>query len=376
MLSAPPTQFKLSDAGEVLYQPVPNNPVPGAPVAQVVKGAGPLQPAIEVPEGSPPETKAFLENWLKGHIVQVLEPLIALLDEPEGEEIKPYVKELIARVFKAMGIIPREELEDLIAQLDTDDRRVLRSKKIRLGPILVFIPDLNKPAAVRMRALLWSLYNDKKEPGKIPPDGVVSMKVEPEAVDKTFYQSIGYPVYGSRAIRIDMLDRVINAIYDSAEGGKFQAQHQMAEWLGCGIEDLYGILSAMGHKKGHDPADDVKVEEEATKEPAAEDAKAEVSEIKAEDAPKEEPQKKPELATFFLKKGKAFEKKEPRASKPAYKKADKPQGKSDKKFDKKKGKRNKSASREPKVMSFEAEKKPEDNPFAVLAQLKDGGNAS
>ena len=54
-----------------------------------------------------------------------------------------------------------------------------------------------------------------------------------------------------------MLDRVICAVYDAAKEGKFQAPHQMAEWLGSNITDLYAVLEAMGHTKIYDPADEV-----------------------------------------------------------------------------------------------------------------------
>ena len=70
-------------------------------------------------------------------------------------------KGIAFQVHEGMGIVPREQLEGLIADLDTDMRRDLRGKKVRLGPILVFIPALNKPAAVRLRALLWGLAHDK-----------------------------------------------------------------------------------------------------------------------------------------------------------------------------------------------------------------------
>jgi ATP-dependent RNA helicase SUPV3L1/SUV3 len=69
--------------------------------------------------------------------------------------------------------------------------------------------------------LLWALWNERLLPVEVPKDGIVSAKVEDKAIDRDFYQSIGYPVYGGRAIRIDMLDRVISAVYDVAEQGKF-----------------------------------------------------------------------------------------------------------------------------------------------------------
>src|SRR5690606_14147693 len=94
----------------------------------------------------------------------------------------------------------------------------------------------------------------KELPAETPKDGMVSFSVADKTVDADYYRSIGYPVYGPRSIRVDMLDRVVCAVYDSAKDGKFQAQHKMAEWLGCNILDLYAVLEAMGHKIIHDPA--------------------------------------------------------------------------------------------------------------------------
>lgn len=343
MLNAQPEQFSLNDEGQILYQEKVGNPLPGKPVATLKKGTAVLEPSLEMIEGDD-AAKAHLEGWLKAHVTTVLEPLVGLQGD---ESLTGAVAEIAKKVYDALGVVPRAELEESIAQLDEETRRVLRSKKIRLGPLLAFQPDLNKPAPVRLRAVLWSLFNDKPLPAPVPKDGVVSYKVEGE-VDAAFYQMIGYPVYAERAIRIDMLDRVVNAVYDAADKGKFQAQHNMAEWLGSSIEDLYKVLEALGHKKIHDPADEVKEGEQA-------------EEKKPEEGKEQE---KPELATFQLKKGKANQ--EAKAAKP--KKAQR-----DKKKDKPKGKRNKSTNKQPKVMSAEA-KTQDDSPFAVLEQLKKSGS--
>jgi ATP-dependent RNA helicase SUPV3L1/SUV3 len=358
MQNAQPTQFKLNDQGQILFQPIPGNPLPGAPVAVLKKGPVMLAPVVEVLPGQ--GDQETISTWFKTHIATVLEPLVGLADEA----LQGPTSEIAAQVFAAMGILPREQIEGLIEKLDPDARRVLRNKKIRLGPILVFQPELNKPAAVRLRAILWSLYNDKPLPAPTPPDGAVSFRVDAAAADHNFYRAVGYPVYGPRAIRIDMLDRVIGLIYETAKGGKFKAQHQMAEWLGCNIEDLYAILTAMGHVKTEEPGEQPKTEI-PTEEAKAEEQKAEpaaVDEAKPQQAPK------PELATFRLKKGKAFEKggeRKPFEHKPRDKK---PQP--DKKPEKKSGKRNKSTNRPEKIMSAGPKPKPEDSPFAILGQLK------
>ncbi|MEZ5813152.1 MAG: hypothetical protein R3E13_00255 [Alphaproteobacteria bacterium] len=369
MLNAQDTQYTLAEDGRIFYQKQAGNPLPGEAVAALEKGSDVLTPGIAILDNGAAAgqdktaLQAHLHGWLARHIAAVLEPLVALKD---AGDVKEPVKEIARHVYEALGIVPREQLENLIAVLDADDRRDLRFKKIRLGPILVFIPALNKPAAVRLRALLWGVWNGKDLPVECPKDGIVSFEIDPEAVDRLFYQAIAYPVYGRRAIRIDMLDRVISAVYDGAKDGKFKAEHKMAEWLGSTIEGLYDVLEAMGHKKIYDPAHEA--DEAAEKQP--EKADNESSEEKPEEkkepsAEKPAQQEKPELATFRLKKGKAFEKSSASApGKPPKKNFVKKD-----KFEKSKGKRNKSTNRTPKVMSAPA-RKIEDSPFAVLEQLK------
>ncbi len=373
MLQAQDTQFRLSEDGQISFQKQASNPLPGEPIAMLTKGAAILTPKIVMLEHDilkdVDRAALFdhLQGWLARHIASVLEPLVAL---GQVDAYKPSVKGIAFQVHEALGLVPREGLESLIADLDADDRRDLRTLKIRLGPILVFIPALNKPAAVRLRALLWGLYHEKELPLECPKDGIVSFAVDESAIDKAFYQAIAYPVFGGRAIRIDMLDRVISAVYDAAEGGKFKADHKMAEWLGSSIDGLYKILEAMGHTKVYDPAEvEVKAEtSEIVAVAVAEDVATE--EPKVEDA-KPADVVKPELATFRLKKGKAFEK--PQAKKPFIPRA-KPQEKSKDKDEKPakayKGKRNKATHSSPKIMSTGPEKKLEDSPFAILEQLK------
>jgi ATP-dependent RNA helicase SUPV3L1/SUV3 len=368
MLKALDSQYKITEDGKICYQDNATNPLPGSAFAFLAKGDSILKPKVVMMDSDVLKdqdrvaVREHVQGWLARHMASVLEPLVALED---SAALKGPARGIAFQVHEAMGIVPREQIEDMIGALDQDDRRDLRGKKVRLGPILVFIPALNKPAAVRLRALLWGIAHDKTLPMECPKDGIVSFVIDPQKADKAFYQSVGYPVFGSRAIRIDMLDRVISAVYDSAKDGKFQAQHQMAEWLGCSIEGLYEVLEAMGHKKNSDaPVVEIKVEEPAVVESVVAEAPAESTEVKPV------VQAKPELATFRLKKGKAFEK--PAEHKKPFKKPEKKEGgKSDQRKPKGKGKPDKREDdRMPKIIQSGPVPKLEDSPFAILEQLK------
>lgn len=403
ILSAISKQFTLSDEGQIFFQKDSTNPLPGVPLAVVKNGDSLLAPQVELlaefDTGSEDRAAVteHVSTWLKAHIYTVLEPLFGLVsDEVMAETVPEPVRTIALKLFAGTGILPRGDVEDSLALLDADMRKALRDRKVRLGPLLIFIPDLNKPAAVRLRGLLWSLAHDAPLPAPVPKDGSMSVVVDVTTANPDFYRAIGYPLYGPRVIRIDMLDRVINAVYDGAQGGKFQAQHNMAEWMGCPIADLYAILEAMGHKRIETPVVEKAAEEVAEETVPVVEPPVEIAEVKAVEGTvttevvveKKEPQKKPELDFFFLRRGKAHKDAAERRPHQNREKSDKPQfpkeryapknaKKSDgegehKKFKKKKFDDRKKDKREfrdePRV--FKAEANDHDNPFAVLQNLK------
>ncbi len=385
VLKSEDKQFKLADDGQILWQADATNPLPGEPIGRIKKGDLLLKPRAEMidsnlVDGQDKNAVAEkLQEWLDRHIHFALEPLFRLTG---GDDLTAQARGIAFQLQEALGILPRETLEDLITGLDEEGRKALRARKVRMGPLLVFLPDLNKPAAVRLRAVLLTLWQGKELPAELPKDGIVSFSVADKNIDADYYRSIGYPVYGPRSIRVDMLDRVVCAVYDSAKDGKFQAQHKMAEWLGSNILDLYAVLEAMGHKIVHDPAAEKAKEESSA---AIAEPSEPVTVVQPEsDAIPSAPVAavKPELATFRLKRGKANAAEKQREFKSREKKFEnkdkKPfaeRKKDDKKFskDKKLGKpkREERNDREDRIYSSQPQKF-EDSPFAILQNLKLG----
>jgi ATP-dependent RNA helicase SUPV3L1/SUV3 len=403
ILKAEDKQFKLADDGQILWQADATNPLPGAPVGRIKKGDLLLKPRAEAIDSNLLDgqdknaIQEKLQDWLERHVHFTLEPLFKLTG---GDDLTAQARGIAFQLQEALGILPRSALEDLIAGLDEEGRKALRARKVRMGPLLVFLPELNKPAAVRLRGVLLTLWQGKELPAELPKDGIVSFTVVDKNLDADYYRSIGYPIYGPRSIRVDMLDRVVCAVYDGAKDGKFQAQHKMAEWLGSNILDLYAVLEAMGHKIIHDPSLEKAKEEEVSAaspaEPVATEQPEAVAPATEEGKQEAEAAKpvavKPELATFRLKRGKANEEAKPREPRKFEKKFDKDKKennfgkdkkpynerkKDEKSFKKKDGGRPKREERdngrEDRVYSSNPAKF-EDSPFAVLQNLKLGND--
>lgn len=356
LLRSEDKHLSLAEDGQIFWQDDPSNPLPGVPLGRVVKGDAPLSPKVEGQGDA--QTNEKLQTLFDLNLKLALQPLFNLV---EGDDLNDQAKEICQKLHEAMGVLARDEVQVLVNGMDEEGRNALRKRKIRMGPLLIFLPELNKPAAVKLKAFLLSLWNDKALPAEAPADGMVSFAVGDKVLDQDYYRMIGYPIYGPRVIRVDMLDRVVCAVYDLAKDGEFQAQHQMAEWLGSNIPDLYDVLEAMGHKKISDPLQEAVEEENAVSEEKTE----EVQEAKTEETAEEKPQEKPVLATFKLKRGSAI-------SRPVPKKENKKfDDKKDKKEKPKFNKKKKKDGFKPKgERVYVAEAKQEDSPFAVLEQLK------
>lgn len=350
-------RFTLHEDGQITWQDNKTNPMPGDPVATIQKGQAVLSPQVTMmssdalDDNQTKDVKAKIEEWLQGHIKDVLAPLFRLIDETENK-LEGAAKGIGFQLYENLGVIHRSEIESLVPDLTPELRATLRSKKVKMGPILVFMYELVKPAAINLRALLWGLWNEKPLPVQRPADGRVSVVVDPKAVDRNYLRSIGYPVFGNLAIRIDMLDRVVTDIYDSSKDFKFQAQHKYMEWLGCGEDDLYAVLQSMGFRKLQ--AD--KKEEEVSAPPSDITPPDPLVEPNS-DANKVE---KPDLAVFLLKKGKISDRPAPKTSKNIPKKA-----KNNKKSDKKPKNEAKTYQSKPKKVEID-----DDSPFAILKQLQ------
>lgn len=296
------SQFSFLPDGRVGFQPDSTNPTPGPAFAVPEKGEALLRPRLSAlpdePAGLPDEVLARANAWLLSRVSTILEPLVLL---EKAENLSPAMGAVAAALISGLGAASREDLRSSLAALTPEDRQILRARKIRSGSLHVYFPEIKKPAAVRLRALLWALWHGAPVPPLLPYDGAVStprLADAPEPFGAPYWLAIGYPLCGDRLVRIDMLDRLVGAVYDGAEKGAFRATHTMAEWLGVNIETLYAVLESLGHRRVEEtPAPESVSPVEAPLPPA------ESGSPPADGAAVPEPSasaKKPELALFRL----------------------------------------------------------------------------
>ena len=228
------------------FLPVRFNPLPGEPLAIVhSKGESLADSDVEIFETAIGKWRSWcrkehVSTWLKAHIYTILEPLFGLISEEEQPEI---VRNICLKLFAGVGIIPRGEIEDLIAQLDTDMRKMLRDKKGSFGAFcwclfLIWTSLLLFVCAGCCGVCLMTRRCCSCSQGRVNVGCGWCDDCQP-----WFYRYNWLSTLWLRVIRIDMLDRVINAVCDGAKAESFRLS---IVWLNGWVADCRFIRHSGG----------------------------------------------------------------------------------------------------------------------------------
>jgi ATP-dependent RNA helicase SUPV3L1/SUV3 len=158
------------------------------------------------------------------------------------------------QVYEGIGSAQINNLSMSIANLSEADKRNLARLGLRLGVETIYLPNLLKPAAIKLRALLWSVHNQDFPKDAIPPDGRVSIKTLPN-VKKEFYRALGFVPLGNMALRADIAERLSALVRIEARTGQFKINEAMLSIAGSTKIQMEEILYDLGYLKcGEEPS--------------------------------------------------------------------------------------------------------------------------
>jgi ATP-dependent RNA helicase SUPV3L1/SUV3 len=249
----------------------------GEPVARLVAGDDVLKPRLviladEQLSGPPREqVETRLNAWLTSHIGTLLKPLI---DLSADQTITGMARGIAFQLTENLGVLERRAVLEEVRGLSQDERALLRRHGVRFGAYHIYVPHLLKPAPSTLAALLWALkHRDPAASGLAEMQGVsgsgrTSAPVDP-TIDPDLYRRFGFRIYGTRAIRIDILERLADLIRPAlawrpgapgerpagalAEGGGFTVTPAMTSLLGASGEDFSVVLRALGYRAEQRP---------------------------------------------------------------------------------------------------------------------------
>lgn len=284
----------------------------GDPVAKLIASDNALDPrfrilADEQLTGPAREgVEERLTRWLKTHIEKLLGPLVAL---GKAEDVTGIARGVAFQLVEAFGVLERQKVAEEVKSLDQPTRATLRQHGVRFGAYHIYLPALLKPAPRSLSLLLWGLKNgglQQKGITDLPAlasSGRTSIPVDLE-IPKPLYRLVGYRLCGSRAIRVDILERLADLIRPALawrpggaaekpggafDGRGFTTTVAMTSLVGCAGEDFAAILRALGYRidrrpplptepvsatapetAGEAPASEAAATQPASSEPAAE----------------------------------------------------------------------------------------------------------
>lgn len=239
----------LDDDGRLLWD--------GVFVGRLGPAPDPLLPRVALHGGelgddaARQRAQARLEAYVAGLATQDLAQLRALETAVRDGALRGLARGIAYRLVEGLGAVEREAVAGDLLALSSADRRALRSLGVRFGRYAVFLPGLLKPRAARLLALLRFHSAGRARDGArpfLPPPGATSLPVE-TGVSALDYAAAGYRVAGPRAVRVDALEALAEALMSARSAQTFALPVGAASLIGCPAGVFEEVLRALGWRK-------------------------------------------------------------------------------------------------------------------------------
>ncbi len=240
--------FSLRDDGFVLWR--------GTACARLLKGDDILHPRLDTLSFDLLEDKARglvkerLLRWLGSHVGKILKPLFDLEKAP----LSGAARGIAFQLREGLGSLSKTDASDLIADVPSKDRRVLRKCGVTIERHSIYCKSLLKPAAVRLRADLWCLFRQPEIVPAYPAPGLMSFPSE-SGMPASFYHAIGYKPISGLCLRLDMMERIADLAWERTRKGAVAIDGDFVSLAGCTHEAMAKILKNLGYyieKSGED----------------------------------------------------------------------------------------------------------------------------
>jgi ATP-dependent RNA helicase SUPV3L1/SUV3 len=206
LVDAPHERFVVDDAGRILAGEML--------LGQLVRGVDLLRPevALRLDEvtgtdslgaGARSRLQRRLVAWARDLVGQLLAPL----RQAAVTQLSSDARGLVYQLEQGLGTIHRSSAEAQLRRLVRRDRALLHSFGVEIGARMIWLPKLLRGPSPRIRAILIGAALPRGVHIEIPRPGAVALVPNPE-IDPGAYTALGYPVFGTRALRADIVERV------------------------------------------------------------------------------------------------------------------------------------------------------------------------
>ncbi len=221
----------------------------GEAVARLVPGADSLRPSVELlPAEALDGDQALrvrrrLEAWLAGRLGAGIAPLQKLA----GASLSGAARGVAYQIVEGLGVAVGEDCQRLVRELDDPGRKALARLGVRLGFFGAYLKPLMSSRDLDLRAMLWAIAAGSEHVPLVPAKGEVALDAD-ETLSDDFYHAIGYRRLGTRALRVDMAERLAAEARTLTRKGPAEAPVELVSLSGSSREAFAGIMAALGFR--------------------------------------------------------------------------------------------------------------------------------
>ena len=226
------------------------------PIGRLKKGHNYLTPEIEAiaDEAIDVDTKqnleVFLKKWFNNYMNTILGDLINLTKQKIDNQ---YLRALIFQLFEKNGVIKRNEIDDIVKLIPSQERKKLWNMGVKIGRYHIYLPKMLKPKAVEFRISLWKIFYNLTKKNEIPKFGLNF--IINDNYENNFLLLCGFERFKEFFVRIDILEKLFIKILGNSKDRKFKVNSEMMNLLGCTKENFHKLMTYMGYKKDNKDQD-------------------------------------------------------------------------------------------------------------------------
>lgn len=232
LLDAPHGAFRADACGRILHA--------ARPVGMLTRGSDLLRPEVrvtleDVGSGARSRIQRRLVAWSRDLVAELLAPLSA----PALDDLSPAARGLIYQLEMQLGTVLVSDARAQLEACTAADRDRLAAAGVVLGRRVAYVRELLHPRALAVRAALCSAQLGPMR--GLPAPGAVSVR-PPAGLSASTCAALGYPLFGPRAVRADVVERIAAAY---GAGSAPPELGRIASWLGCSKSEARAVLGAL-----------------------------------------------------------------------------------------------------------------------------------
>ena len=183
-----------------------------------------------------------MQHWIDTQTKTLLKDLVEIQNPKTENKI---IKGLCYQLFENNGVLKRDSINDLIKQINKEDRYILRKLGVKIGRYHVYQPRMVKPHAVTYKTILWNCFENIKE--NIYPTFGLNFIKNFKNKNSKFLLICGFETFDQYIVRIDILERLFLKILETSKNGIFELQSDMLNLLGCSKDDFKNLMLKMNY---------------------------------------------------------------------------------------------------------------------------------